>query len=82
MRYRLMDVFSSLGLSANKQISTFEAIVRMAKYCNEAGDETVTPYKVDKIFWLICSGRFYLEEPEEISVGNHKKAFIEMMKNS
>ena len=77
----LIEVFHSLGLSKKEQISTFESIVRMAKYCNEAGDKSVTPYKVDKIFWLICSGRFYLEKPDEISVGKHKKEFIEMMLN-
>ena len=35
-----------------------------------------SPYKVDKIFWLICSGRFYLETPE-INIGRHKAPFIE-----
>ena len=75
----LIDVFHNLGLSDKDQISTFEAIVRMANYCQEDGDDTATPYKVDKIFWLICSVRFYLEKPKEISVGSHKKAFIEMM---
>ena len=39
-------------------------------------DAEVSPYKVDKVFWLICSGRFYLEDPE-INIGRHKKLFIE-----
>ena len=70
----LMDVFSALELSENNPISTFEAIVRMADECRVI-DSSVTPYKVDKIFWLICSGRFYLEKPE-LSLGRHKDSFI------
>ena len=71
----LMDVFSALGLSENEPVSTFEAIVRMSERCRSV-DAEVSPYKVDKVFWLICSGRFYLEEPE-INIGRHKKQFIE-----
>ena len=74
----LIEVFSSLGLSENNAISTFEAIVRMSDCC-KAEDPSATPYKIDKIFWLICSGRFYLEKPE-ISVGRYKKQFIEYVK--
>ena len=75
----LIDVFHSLGLSEDEQISTFESIVRMANYCKEI-DGTVTPYKVDKIFWLICSGKFYLDPEKHIPVKSHKKEFIEMMR--
>ena len=70
----LMDVFSALGLSEDNPISTFEAIVRMSDHC-KAVNSDVTPYKVDKIFWLICSGRFYLEKPP-ITLGRHKSEFI------
>ena len=71
----MMDVFSALGLSENEPVSTFEAIVRMSDKC-KAVDKEVSPYKVDKVFWLICSGRFYLEKPE-INIGRHKKQFID-----
>ena len=70
-----MDVFSALGLSENEPVSTFETIVRMSERCRSV-DAEVSPYKVDKVFWLICSGRFYLEGPE-INIGRHKKQFIE-----
>ncbi len=70
----LIDVFSALGLSENRQISTFEAIVRMSERCRTV-DAEVCPYKVDKIFWLICSGRFYLEKPEK-NIGRNKQQFI------
>ena len=72
----LIDVFSSLGLSDKDQVSTFEAIVRMATYNN------VTPYKVDKIFFFFFSGKFYLEKPEEIFVRSRKKDFIELMQKN
>lgn len=75
----LMDVFSALGLSDNDPVSTFEAIVKMSENC-KVFDAEVSPYKVDKIFWLICSGRFYLETPE-INIGRHKKQFVELLKN-
>ena len=71
----MMDVFSALGLSENDPVSTFEAIVRMSERCKEV-DENISPYKVDKTFWLICSGHFYLEKPE-INIGRHKKQFID-----
>lgn len=71
----LMDVFSAVGLSEHNQISTFEAIVRMSDKCKDI-DKEVSPYKVDKVFWLICSGRFYLEK-SEIKIGRNKKQFID-----
>ena len=71
----MMDGFSALGLSEHEPVSTFEAIVRMSERCKTI-DAEVSPYKVDKVFWLICSGRFYLEDPE-INIGRHKKLFIE-----
>ena len=71
----LIDVFSALGLSSNDPGENFEAIVKMAEYCNE------TPYKVDKIFWLICSGRYYLENPEK-KVKGSKQEFIDWVKEN
>lgn len=74
----LMDVFSELGLSEKTQISTFEAIVRMSDI-NKPLDSTASPYKVDKVFWLICSGKFYAEKPE-VKIDSHKESFIEYCK--
>lgn len=73
----LIEVFSQLGLSEEDPISVFEAIVEMADVCKEI-DPEVTPYKIDKIIWLICSGRFYLDD---ISVGRHKDDFIKYVKD-
>lgn len=72
----LIEVFSQIGLSKENPISVFEAIVEMADVCKEV-DPEVTPYKIDKIMWLICSGRFYLDD---ISVGRHKDDFIKTVR--
>ena len=69
----LLDVFAELGLAERNQISVFESVVKMAKVCN------VTPYKLDKIIWLICSGRYYLDD---INLGGRKKEFIDHMKGT
>lgn len=74
----LIEIFSALGLSEDDPISTFEAIVRMSDICEEV-DPTATPFKVDKVFWLIGSGRFHKETPE-ITIGRHKEEFIQMAK--
>lgn len=71
----LIQVFVGAGLSSNESISVFEAIVRMADDCKEI-DPEVTPYKIDKVIWLICSGRFYLDD---ISIGRHKEEFINLI---
>jgi len=70
----LIDVFEGLGLSEGSPVSVFEAIVRMSDDC-KAIDGSVTPYKIDKIIWLICSGRFY---QDNITIGRHKDDFILM----
>lgn len=71
----LIQVFVGAGLSSNNPISVFEAIVRMAEDCKEI-DPEVTPYKIDKVIWLICSGRFYLDS---ISIKKHKEEFINLV---
>ena len=76
----LMEIFGILGLSDGKETDTFAAIEQMAKDCKEI-DPLVTPYKIDKVFWLISSGKYYLEKPRP-KVVSHKKAFIEWMNQS
>ncbi len=70
----LIDVFKALHIinpkekSATKQdIETFKAIESIAI------QNDVTPYAVDKIFWLLGSGNFYLSG---LKIGNNKKEFI------
>jgi len=71
----LIQVFVRAGLSSGEPISVFEAIVRMAEDCKEIEPE-ITPYKIDKVIWLICSGRFYLDD---ISIGRHKEELINII---
>lgn len=73
----LIEVFSQLGFSGKNPMEVFEAIVAMSETCkNEYAD--ATPYKIDKIIWLICSGNFYLDKK---TIGPHKKDFISYCKN-
>lgn len=71
----LRDIFSALKLckDGKDQYQLFKAIIRVADNSN------VTPYNVDKVFWLIGSGRFYCD-PEigkDGFIGRHKQEFIE-----
>jgi hypothetical protein len=49
----LTDIFQGLGLSDGTPLGVFEAVTMMASDVGE------TPYAVDKLFWLIGSGRLY-----------------------
>ena len=39
-----------------------------------------TPYRVDKVFWLICSGNYYNENPP-IRIKGQKKELIDYLIN-
>lgn len=66
----LRVIFSVLGLSrTDHDYEVFKSIVRVAR---SAG---TTPYAVDKLFWLIGSGKFYLVDLE---IGGHRDEFIAM----
>lgn len=71
----LRDIFSALKLckDGKDQYQLFKAIIRVADNSN------VTPYSVDKVFWLIGSGKFYrdLEIGKDGFIGRHKQEFIE-----
>ena len=67
-------------MNIRKYYKKHEAIERMADDC-KAVDATVTPYKVDKVFWLICSGYYYKEKPE-VRIKGQKKELIDFLKSS
>jgi thermostable 8-oxoguanine DNA glycosylase len=76
----LKDIFKALDLidpnekSASKlDYQTLKVIDRIAK------ENGTTAYAVDKIFWLIGSGSFYLSN---LKIGRQKKVFIEKVKNT
>jgi len=52
----LVEVFQSIGLTNGDIRST----VQMVQTIAEANG--ITPYRLDKIIWLICSGRYYLHK--------------------
>jgi hypothetical protein len=67
----LRKIFTSLGLCQERvdNYNLFKAIVRVANNAN------ITPYAVDKIFWLIGSGKFYAD-PSIGFIGSHQEDFI------
>ena len=72
------EIFWAIGLSplGTSDYEVFKAVARVAM---NAG---VTPYNVDKLFWLIGSGNFY-EDPHIGNwgrIGSKKKEFIEVAK--
>jgi hypothetical protein len=72
------EIFWAMGLSplGTSDYEVFGAVARVAR---NAG---VTPYEVDKVFWLIGSGYFY-DDPQvgnRGKIGVQKKAFIEVAK--
>ena len=68
----LIEIFSELGLSDKDELDCYKAIARMAKYTKE------TAYKVDKTFWLISSGNYYMDT---VTTKRSKQDFIEYMKS-
>lgn len=75
----IKEIFKGLNIidanekSISKQdYESLKALDRIAIINN------VSPYAVDKVFWLIGSGDFYLSK---IKIGQNRKAFIEKVKN-
>jgi hypothetical protein len=56
----IKNIFTSLGLSDANEKHIFIALGELA------ADNGVTPYKADKIFWLICSGYFYKDFDDNV----------------
>lgn len=68
----LIKIFHELGLSeSKKEYEVYKSIIEMAEVVKEDA------YTVDKIFWLIGSGKFYLVN---INVGRNSDRFIENVK--
>lgn len=67
----LKTIFSELELSADTDYEVYEAIIEMAEAVGEDA------YTVDKIFWLISSGDFYLAK---IKTGMRRDEFIRYAK--
>ena len=64
----LIKIFYSLGLSkSSKPYDVYKSIIEMSEVVGEDA------YTIDKIFWLISSGKFYLAN---IKVGRNRDKFI------
>jgi thermostable 8-oxoguanine DNA glycosylase len=71
----IKEIFQELGLCpwGTSDYEVFKAVARVARNVG------VTPYNVDKLFWLIGSGNFY-DDPHvghKGRIGGRKKDFIE-----
>jgi len=68
----LRKIFYNLGLAESEEdYAVYKSIVEMAEIVGKDA------YTVDKIFWLISSGNFYLEN---IKIGGNRDRFIEEAK--
>lgn len=74
----LKDVISTAGFCEHDDYAVFETIVNISNEVQYKGDKTATPYKIDKIIWLICSGNFYLDN---INGKSWKREFVDEVKN-
>jgi hypothetical protein len=74
----LKEIFWALGLSpfGTSDYEVFRAVARVARNAD------ITPYNVDKLFWLIGSGYFYYDPHigKQGRIGSQKKRFIEVAK--
>lgn len=68
----IIEIFSAIGLCAKK--ASLYQIQKVISDMAHAVD--VSPYNVDKLFWLIGSGRFY--HHPEIKLGRMKQKFIDI----
>ena len=63
----LIDICVGLDISSKNPLDVFDAMIEIAK------DNAITPYKLDKVLWLVCSGNFY---KHDIKVGGRKSELI------
>jgi hypothetical protein len=67
----IKDIFVAFDLCENNDYSAYKAVIEMANIVKDSA------YNVDKIFWLIGSGNFYMHN---ISIGRNKEKFINRVK--
>jgi len=71
----LKKIFNSLGLSSSdKPYEVYKSIIEMSEAVGK------NAYTVDKIFWLIDSGYFYLVGKKGIKIGRNRDKFIKIVK--
>ncbi|ARD45868.1 hypothetical protein [Colwellia sp. PAMC 21821] len=74
----IKDIFIELGILIGASKQSSKADYLSLKIIDEIADiNDITPYAVDKILWLVCSGNYYLDD---LDIGNQKKAFISLVR--
>lgn len=63
----IKEVFSKTGICNNDEYEVFNSAREMAKVVG------ITPYDLDKLLWIVCSGDFHLDK---IKVGANKEVLI------
>ena len=60
----------------------FKQVISFAGSCHECGDEAtlVTPYKVDKVMWLVSTGNFYNRNDPVVDKESRREEFIQRAK--
>ena len=69
----LIDICDALNICGRDQIEVFDAMQKIA------ADNSITPFKLDKVLWLVCSGNFYMEH---IRVKGRKDELIAKLKGN
>lgn len=68
----IKDIFVAFDLCEDNDYSAYKAVIEMANIVKDSA------YNVDKIFWLIGSGNYYLHN---INIGRNKEQFIKLVKD-
>lgn len=63
----IRDIFMAFDLCNSNDISVFNAVLEMAEVVNDSA------YNIDKLFWLVCSGNFHIDN---IMIGRNKEKLI------
>lgn len=63
----IKSLFSAFNLCENDDYSVFNAVSKMSSLVND------NAFNVDRLFWLLCSGKLYLDE---ISIGKCREELI------
>lgn len=73
----MKDICLALGLIDSKQndMECFETMTKIARKCG------VDPYKLDKVWWLICSGNYYRYKKQLPDPTKNKEVFIDSINN-
>jgi len=75
----IIDVLSKVGFFTKNENNLLKTQCDAFKTCVKLAKEAeVTPYRLDKIIWLICTGEYYMHNIKTI---RRKKEYIEYLKN-